>query len=113
METSAPVTIIAKVKKDMATGARLEVECLETISQSGTAVKGKWGFYLLIDQPDGETFRSQVVVWQKMEPKVLKTLNGLMSLAAELNISAPIIPRIEGRKGIWRVDEYLEDGSES
>ncbi len=105
METRAPVTVIAKVKKDLALGARLEVECVESVAKKGTMLTGKWVFYLLTDEPDGNEFRSQVVVWGTMETKIVKTVLGLASLASDLNVSVPEIPLMMGRKGIWRVDE--------
>jgi len=104
METRSPVTVIAKVKKDLALGARLEVECVVSVVKKGTMFTGKWVFYLLTDDPDGKEFRSQVVVWGTMDTKVVKTIPGLVALASDLNVSVPEIPLIAGKKGIWRVD---------
>lgn len=105
MESISPVSFLAKVKKDLAEGGRLEVECEETVHKDGSQWRGRWLLYLVTEGKDGETFRSQVVVWKTLEPKVLVTVNGLSSLAQSLQISVPEFPLVAGMKGVWRSDE--------
>ena len=111
MTTKPPVTVLDKVKKDLARGGRLEVECEESVWKDKTVWKGRWIFFLEIED-EGEVFRSQVVVWRTLEPKLVLTVNGLMAFAVELGVAVPEFPRIAGGKGVWRVEdagEYSED----
>lgn len=105
METISPVTVLAKVKKDLGEGGRLEVECEETVHKDGSQMRGRWIFFLLSEGEDGETYRSQVVVWKTVEPKAIVTVNGLAAFAKELRITVPDFPLNAGEKGVWRIDE--------
>ncbi len=105
METISPVTVLAKVKKDLGEGGRLEVECEETVHKDGSQMRGRWIFFLLSEGEDGETYRSQVVVWKTVEPKAIVTVNGLADFAKELRITVPDFPLKTGEKGVWRIDE--------
>lgn len=97
------MTALAKVKKDLAAGGSLEVECSESAYRSGSQMSGAWLFYLVSPTVDGNQFRSQVLVSRTIEPKRILTVTGLVSLAMDLQIRAPVFPLHAGDKGVWKI----------
>jgi len=113
MENGQPVLLSAKVKKDLASsGARLEIICVEDAKKTPSGFTGKWAFHIVKEGETGEICRSQVVVHGTLAPKVIKTMTGLISLATELQLTAPVIPLVTGEKGVWYVDENEEGSSQ-
>lgn len=105
METDPPVALKAQVKAYLASGGWLEVECEKTVVKEGSVFGGRWVFCLKRKKPDGKIHHSPVVVWKDLQPKVIRTVNGLMAFAIDLDVAAPSFPRIKGEIGVWRVVE--------
>lgn len=102
MTNHPAATVVGQVKKSLATGGRLLVECEGSVHKDGSQMRGRWVFFLLNNDENGETYRSQVVVWKTMEPKAIVTLNGLGAFARELEITAAVFPLVTGTNGTWQ-----------
>lgn len=101
MTKRQPVRTIYGVKQALDDGGVIEVECLTSASREGSVYRGEWRFYLhSCDDEDGEV-RALVVTHRALEPKVVRTVHGLVGLAAELGIDAPVVPLSKGQKGTW------------
>ena len=109
METFSPVTVVAKVRTELARGGRLEVTCEESATKDGSLIRGRWTFCLIVEDEAAEALRSQVVVWRSLEPKVIKTVHGLANFAKDLGITVPELPLEAGKKGVWRVDAGISN----
>lgn len=112
MKNRSPVSLVAKVKKEMAAGGQLEVECTESVYKIGSLTKGGWVFNLVTDDGENGVFRSQVVTSQTLEQKVVSTANGLVAFALSLGVTVPLFPLEAGVKVVWRVENIHTAGNE-
>ena len=100
-----PVRTIRGVRKALDDGGRIEVECLISAWREGSVWRGEWRFYARPHAGDAKNVRALVVTHHALEPKVVRTVQGLVGLATDLGIDLPQIPLSEGQMGVWAREE--------
>ncbi|WP_120632535.1 hypothetical protein [Ruegeria sp. EL01] len=99
-----PVLMLAGFRKAMAAGGTVEIECVKDAEKVGNLWQGEWKVYVQIK--NGAAFhRIALGVSRTQEPKVFKSVTGLMSFGAEHGIDPIAIPRTAGRCVKWTQSE--------
>lgn len=101
MADRRPVQTIRGVRQALDDGGRIEVECLTSAWREGSIWRGEWRFYARSTDADATNVRALVVTHHALEPKVVRTVHGLVGLATDLGIDLPQIPLSEGQMGVW------------
>ena len=104
MRELLPVILQRGLKKLLEEGCSIEIVCLETARKVGTAWRGRWRIYVITHGDNGEEQRLSLVATRNIEPRVIKTVVGLVSFAREHGISVVGIPLEKGRVVRWRRD---------
>lgn len=108
MKVRSPVRNLASMRTDLAEWGTIEVECLKTPSRIiGGTHRGEWVVYCWRMEGNSPE-RSVMVAARSLEPRIFKTVSGLISLAIELGFTNPQIPLHEGELGIWDFEKQIQ-----
>lgn len=96
-----PVLLLAGFRKALAAGGTIEIECVKDAEKQGNLWQGEWKVYILI-QNGGAFHRIALGVSRTQEPKVFKTVTGLMSFGKENGIDLITLPTVAGTCAEWK-----------
>ena len=110
MAIGSPVRTLCDVGEALDDGGRIEVECLTSVWREGSAWCGEWRLYACSTDDGAESVRELLVTRLALEPKVIRSVHGLVRLATDLGIDLPQLPLSEGQIGVWaRGQVHAED----
>jgi hypothetical protein len=98
-----PVYMENYFREALENGAVLEIECIAPISHVSNNVRGEWLFFVR-ETLNGQVVRSALCSRRKTEPRVIKTAQGVASLAANLGATVVSIPYVEGKVVVCEVE---------
>lgn len=98
-----PVLLLAGFRKALAAGGTIEIECVKDAEKQGNQWQGEWRVYVLIRNA-GAFHRVALGVSRTQEPKVFKTVSGLMSFGKENGIDLISLPTVAGTCAEWKPD---------
>ena len=99
-----PVLMLAGFRKALAASGVVEIECIKDAERQGNLWQGEWKVYVQIK--NGGTFhRIALGVSRTQEPKVFKSVTGLMSFGNEHGIDLISIPTVAGTCAKWKQRE--------
>ncbi|WP_371158337.1 hypothetical protein [Jannaschia sp. 2305UL9-9] len=101
MAIETPVRTLCDVEEALDDGGRIEVECLTSAWREGSVWCGEWRLYVCSTDEDAKSVRELLVTQRSREPKVIRSVHGLVRLATDLGIDLPQIPLSEGQMGVW------------
>ncbi len=107
-----PVYMESHFKDALKNGAVLEIECISAITHSSNNLRGEWLFFAR-EVLNGRVVRSALCSYRKTDPRVIKTAQGVASLAANLGATVASIPFVEGKVVVCEVsfpEASAEDG---
>ena len=107
MREVSPVITLAGLREALEAGGTIEVECIEEPERLSNQYRGSWKFYVLADVK-GTQHRLLLVHGRDIKPKIVRTLTGLYSFAADLGISPISVPRHADERAVWKVYEDTE-----
>ncbi len=96
MRDLTPVILLAGLKEALTEGGQLEVECIEAAEKFGNTFRGGWKVFVRIGVQ-----RAVYVVSRNIEPKVFKTVTGLVSFAMDNGFSVVGVPLRVGERVEW------------
>lgn len=103
-ETKNPVILTAHIRPAIEDGAWIEVKCMESAIRGGNTHRGKWKIYVCGESSTGEISRAVYVVGRNLEPRIFKTVAGLMSFCVEIQMHPFICPFEEGKVEVWKFE---------
>lgn len=95
-----PVLMLTGFRRALAAGGRIEIECVKDAERQGNLWQGEWKVYVQIKN-GGAFHRIALGVSRTQEPKVFKSVTGLMSFGAEHDIDLISIPTVAGMCAEW------------
>ena len=96
-----PVLLLAGFRKALAAGGTIEIECVKDAAKEGNLWLGEWKIYILTK--NGSSFhRIALGVSRTQEPKVFKTVTGLMSFGNDHGVDLISIPTVTGMCAEWK-----------
>lgn len=98
-----PVLLLAGFKKALAAGGVIEIECVRDAEKVGNFWQGEWKVYILIKNGPAH-HRVALGVTRTQEPKVFKTVAGLMSFGKDHGVDFVTIPTLAGTTAEWARD---------
>lgn len=99
-----PVFMLAGFRKALAAGGTIEIECVKDAERQGNLWQGEWKVYVQIKN-GGAFHRIALGVSRTQEPKVFKSVTGLMSFGSEHDIDLISIPTVAGMCVEWKRHE--------
>ena len=110
-ESKHPVILAAHIRPAIEDGAWMEIECVEGAVRGGNTHKGKWKVYVCAQDETGDVSKAVFVVGRDLEPRIFKTVAGLMSFCIELGHKPFICPFEEGDVDVWNFDSSRKHSS--
>ena len=118
MRELQPVQRISGAKEAMADSGWLEVVCTLSVYKKGSKWQGAWEVFvvtpiaadevpgvdphLVVSKDEGQSFyRVPLVTWRTLQRKVITTVEGVASLAIEVNALNPELPLRSGDVARW------------
>jgi hypothetical protein len=94
MRVLEPVVTYAGMIEALRTGAQLSVVCRKSVTREGGGhnFRGEWLFYVKFPDEPAQVY----VVNQKITPRVVKTLNGVIALLCDLGFKVASVPLLAG-----------------
>ncbi len=97
-----PVYMENHFKEALKNGAVLEIECIAPITHVSNNLRGEW-LFLARETLNGQVVRSALCSRRNTEPRVIKTAQGVASMAANLGATVASIPFVEGKAVVCEV----------